>query len=676
MPGLAARLLPWLALLALAAAPRLAQLDNVVFQGDEAQDSAMIRHMVETGQPVQAGMLNSIGTVNLPLFDYLMLPPFALSPDPRVATAYVAALNVVAVLLTFAFARRVFGDAAGIVAASMLALAPWPVLFSRKIWPPYLILPLAALCLYALVRAREGSKRAPWWAAGALAAWLWVCQLHPVALLEAPAFVLAGPRLWRQLRPGPLATGALAGVAPVAPFLLYDAGRGWESLRTYLAAPLARPVLDGDSVHWAVLNVTGLDTLQYAGIIFAKFTPHVDAFAALERLATVAFAASMAFACVACALGFRPGAGGARRERAGALLMLLGWAWLPVAMTLRHGAPVYQHYYIVQLPAAFALVGFAAASAAGWPKACASERQAGSAEERGESRARSLAAVARGGPVLLALLVVLAGWSALLVSFARYLGSGRGDAEFGLPLVRSEALGALAAKAASGGTLYAQADSLVSPMLGYWTRNVPDRRNQPTDGLVVPPSGTAGYFFGDASLLPALALERAGVPPVGRVSYLGGAREAVAFTVGSPLPTAAQLGADRPLTVRLANGVAFLAAGVTQPSGDVLRVEYAWKVSRVGVGVTDSDLAVYVHVVDSAGRTRAQRDAMPVPSSQWHLGDTTIAWLDVPLNGVAPGAYELRGGMYERPSIRRVQSVDDSGALRDGEFSLGTYAVR
>ena len=52
-----------------------------------AQDSAMIRHMAETGELVQAGMLNSIGTVNLPLFDYVMLPPFVLSPDPRVATA-------------------------------------------------------------------------------------------------------------------------------------------------------------------------------------------------------------------------------------------------------------------------------------------------------------------------------------------------------------------------------------------------------------------------------------------------------------------------------------------------------------------------------------------------------------------------------------------------------------
>lgn len=674
--GRTARLWTSLALTALAAAPRLTGLNRVLFGGDEAQDSAMIRRMVEARELLQAGMLNSLGTVNLPLFDYLMLPPFVLSPDPRVATAYVAALNVVAVLLTYAFARRVLGAVAGTIAGALFAVAPWPVLFSRKIWPPYLIVPFAALCLYAFFRSTVGTKRSPWWAAGALASWLWISQLHPVALLEAPAFALAGPRFWRQLRPIPVASGVLIGVAPAIPFLALDSSRGWSSLRTYLSAARAQPTISADSIHWSVLNVTGLDTLQYAGIVFAKFTPYVDLFAALERATTALFVAATLLACGACAWGSAPWRSRARRSPAGPLLVLLGWAWLPALLTLRHGAPVYQHYYVVQLPADFAIAGYAASAAIGW-RAARTRRRTGPADpsEPGAPRFSWFAGSMRASAVVAALVAVVAGWATLLISFSGYLASGKGDAEYGLPLDQTVAMGALAARAGARGSLFAQADDLVAPMLDYATRDIPTRLRLPPDGLVIPPSGPAGYFFGDESLAPPQALERAGASPLGRVSYLSGARTAVALTSGSPPPTPAQLGADRPLEVRLVNGVVIVAAGVRRPSSDVLRVEYVWRVAREGAGVGDSDLAIYVHVVGSAGRTAAQQDGMPIPSSRWRAGDTIVAWLDVSLRGVPAGSYDLRGGMYERPSVRRVQAAEAGGGAGDGEFSLGVLVL-
>jgi hypothetical protein len=51
------------------------------------------------------------------------------------------------------------------------------------------------------------------------------------------------------------------------------------------------------------------------------------------------------------------------------------------------------------------------------------------------------------------------------------------------------------------------------------------------------------------------------------------------------------------------------------------------------------------------------------------------AWFDVPLDGVPAGRYELRSGMYTRPSIQRVPMVDDKGQRRDGEFSLGSITL-
>jgi hypothetical protein len=49
--------------------------------------------------------------------------------------------------------------------------------------------------------------------------------------------------------------------------------------------------------------------------------------------------------------------------------------------------------------------------------------------------------------------------------------------------------------------------------------------------------------------------------------------------------------------------------------------------------------------------------------------------MDLPLNGLPPGAYALRGGMYRRPGVQRVPAVDGAGALRDGEFGLGDVTI-
>ena len=66
---------------------------------------------------------------------------------------------------------------------------------------------------------------------------------------------------------------------------------------------------------------------------------------------------------------------------------------------------------------------------------------------------------------------------------------------------------------------------------------------------------------------------------------------------------------------------------------------------------------------------------MPYPSARWETGETIAAWFTVPLDRVPPGRYELRAGMYSRPSIQRVAMLDASGAQRDGEFSVGTLVV-
>ncbi|MCX7841204.1 MAG: hypothetical protein N2559_17335 [Anaerolineae bacterium] len=79
----------------------------------------------------------------------------------------------------------------------------------------------------------------------------------------------------------------------------------------------------------------------------------------------------------------------------------------------------------------------------------------------------------------------------------------------------------------------------------------------------------------------------------------------------------------------------------------------------------EKDYTVFVHLIDSQGNIRAQRDMQPragaYPTSIWDVGEIVRDEyvLDLP-SGLAPGEYRLVIGLYEYPSLTRVavQNVD------------------
>lgn len=681
---------PYVALALVAASLRLALLDYVEFKGDEAQVAGTVRDMLETGHLVQTGMITSVGPLNPPLFDYLMAIPLALSSDPRVTTAFVGVVNVAAVLVTYALAARLWERAgarsrwAPFVPALLFAVAPWAVIFSRKIWAPELEPFFAACCLLGILQARAG-EAARWWVALALASWLWMCQLHPAALLLAPVFLLAGPSLWRQIRPAPVALGLLAGLLPLLPYLRYDAAHGWENARGFLHAAGQPPTQDLTSVLFAFMDVTSLDTLQLEGVPYTHFTTFGSLFSLHSDAASAIMAVAIAAVIGTCAAGFARACGSRERHVAGDLLVLLGWFWLPVLFTIRHATPLFQHYYLILFPSSFLLIGFGISVIGGWlarEPAPATESRPPSASPPRSSRAPMVpVAPWRPAVAVAAVAFLVAGWLALVASLYAYLPTGKSVADFGVPLKTTMGMAALARKAAGDGQLWLVVGDDTAPMLTYLLRaerssagSSPQRL--PRDALVLPPAGdSAGYLLDDAALPAARALQAAGAMPVGLVSFPGSTASAIglAWRTGStPRALATPL---QPVAVRLANGVEFLGVGTSLPAPNLLRVEYVWRVGLGGTDVTGADLALYTHVVNAAGTMVAQKDGMPYPSARWEAGETMAAWFDVPLDGVPAGRYELRSGMYARPSIQRVPMVDDNGQQRDGEFSLGSMTL-
>jgi hypothetical protein len=105
-----------------------------------------------------------------------------------------------------------------------------------------------------------------------------------------------------------------------------------------------------------------------------------------------------------------------------------------------------------------------------------------------------------------------------------------------------------------------------------------------------------------------------------------------------------------------------------------LIVTPAWDVR----GRPSADYQVFVHVIDSAGRTVAQVDVAPgggnaPPTSAWEPGQQIAVPLPLPLPDALPaGAYQVTLGMYDPQNGQRLPFT---GATAADATSAGPNAL-
>jgi hypothetical protein len=164
------------------------------------------------------------------------------------------------------------------------------------------------------------------------------------------------------------------------------------------------------------------------------------------------------------------------------------------------------------------------------------------------------------------------------------------------------------------------------------------------------------------------------------------------ITIGrSPivLPDLAELLADIGHTAGLEGAVATAngqrrAAVWQEPlvveTGDTIRVRLAW----TALGHPDTNLKVFVHLIDGANRVIAQQDAPPLGGAfptflwfpKWVPGQSVVDpyRLTVP-EGTPPGDYLIEVGMYGFTTFQRAPFFDPAGNLSGDRFILGVVRV-
>ena len=149
-----------LGIIAIAALLRLSYLDLIEFKADEAQHLLRSARLVEEGEWPLVGTMASVGVAKPPLMVYLMAVPLLLGRDPRIASAFIALLNIAAIAGLFLLVRRYYGLRVAAISTLLLAVNPWAVAYSRKAFTADLLLPFAVLFLWGLLRALV--DRRPW----------------------------------------------------------------------------------------------------------------------------------------------------------------------------------------------------------------------------------------------------------------------------------------------------------------------------------------------------------------------------------------------------------------------------------------------------------------------------------------------------------------------------------
>ena len=366
----------WLAL-ALAALLRLWLPGTSTFLDDQAGVMALARGAVTAGAIPATSIPSSIGTLNPPLVEYLVLPFAALTRDPLPVVLSIAVWNVLGVAFAYALARRAFGRGVAAVGALLLATAGQAVNFSRFIWEQNYLPALLALWGLALflwcVRGRRG-----WFVAqvGLLTA---AALLHPAALLLAP--VMIAGLLLAPHRPQArewLGAGLLVALL-VLPTVIWELASGGSDVAIFASYAGQRSIVNLAVLRalGGILGAPGSGDLGPTSL-YARIGPWAPFISGGMVLAFVAGYLALTLRVFAPAWRrWRAGDGGDGRGaaelvtwartlvgdvrggsaawRAHALLWL--WVTLPLALLVRHSTQIFGHYLLILYPALFLTAG-------------------------------------------------------------------------------------------------------------------------------------------------------------------------------------------------------------------------------------------------------------------------------------------------------------------------------
>jgi 4-amino-4-deoxy-L-arabinose transferase-like glycosyltransferase len=597
---------------------RCAQFNWSQYRRDDAIVLGMAQAALATHRVPWVGMISTLGIDNGPAQVWLVMLGTLAGPSPFAAEWIVALLNIVGIAACYAFGRCAFGRRVGLIAALLLAVSSWSVLYSRRLWGNDMTAPFAALCLWSLARVVQRGDRVHQVLVFVWAALL--AQVYVVGIAELPAILvgLIGAALWRRLQLLPAALGVAAFLVLTGPYIAQTVLPELGSMHRLTGGQQA--VTDTTSLRYLAETV-GLDAYQTYLPQLARF---FDVGANPLRLVSALAALLLAIGALRATCTMTTRRDGGQKIL---LVLLLVWVLSPVVATIRHGVSLFPHYELGAVPGTYVLMAIGIA----W-------------------------LVARPWTVWIGVAglgIVVAGQVTAAVVFLTEVPNYVRGTQYGVPLADVEALGT-AARTLVGQRRNAQLvvvghddGSEMGQALQTWVPNV----------AVVDDQGSLRVGGDDQHLVflttrddsplvdflrqtaPGRAMRFPGDDTVFRLFAVDDAQLRAAAATMMPATPPQTLGGD--VTLQGTSLTPEVRAG-----GSLL---WAARWGVTPAGARDKPVAsIFVHLLTPAGvKVAAHDEAFDNHAVLWQPGDEVLSWVTVPITTTTPAGTDTAvGGLY------------------------------
>lgn len=210
----------FLIVIVLSAIFRLTNLDLIEFKTDEASNLLLSSRVLFGHALPPGGIATSTGILNPPLFNYLLLPFTFISVDPKFITFIIALSNALAIGFLFLIVKKYYSQTLAFIISLLIAFSSSAIIFSRKIWPPDIVLPFAVVIFYSIHKIIVEKKTKFWIPLSAFL--LFVTQLDLAyvffSLILFLFLLLSKP----QINIKYIIFGLVIGIIPLLPYATYQ----------------------------------------------------------------------------------------------------------------------------------------------------------------------------------------------------------------------------------------------------------------------------------------------------------------------------------------------------------------------------------------------------------------------------------------------------------------------
>ncbi|NCN58323.1 hypothetical protein GW940_00205 [Candidatus Microgenomates bacterium] len=227
-------LLSFLFVSLVAAIFRITNLDLIEFKGDEAINLYLAARPVFGHSLPPGGTISSIGIVNPPLLNYILFPFALISTNPKIVSLLIGLLNSVTIGLLYLVYRHYYGFKSALISCIFIALSPWAIIYSRKVWAQDFILPLMVPLILSVHKIVK-EKKPRYWILYAFISLLLI-QLHQPSLYFVAIVSLLIIVQQRKVSIKYSAIGIVLGLLPLIPYLIFQLGNSCPACASYTAA--------------------------------------------------------------------------------------------------------------------------------------------------------------------------------------------------------------------------------------------------------------------------------------------------------------------------------------------------------------------------------------------------------------------------------------------------------